>query len=59
MSFKGNNEGYSGTKGFNFAKSDAVSSDLKDQADQLISKLKRATNVELDEDWKVRKIKLS
>ena len=53
MIFEGNNEGYSGTKGFNFAKSNAVSTDLRDQADQLISKLKRATNVDIDNDWKV------
>ena len=53
MIFEGNNEGYSGTKGFNLAKSNAVSTDLRDQADQLISKLKRATNVDIDNDWKV------
>ena len=51
--FLGNSEGFSGTKGFNFAKSDAVSSDLREQADELISKLKRTSNVDIDDDWKV------
>ena len=50
---KGNNEDYSGASGFNFAKSNAVSSDLKNQADQLISKLKRSPDIETDKDWKV------
>ena len=53
LSFPGNSEGYSGTRGFNFAKSDAVSSDLREQADELISKLKRTNNVDIDDDWKV------
>ena len=51
--FLGNSEGFSGTEGFNFAKSDAVSSDLREQADELISKLKRTSNVDIDDDWKV------
>ena len=53
INYPGNNEAYSGTRGLNFAEPDAVSSDLRDQAEKLISKLKRSTNIDMDKDWKV------
>ena len=40
----------------NYAESNAVSSDLREQADKLIAKLKRSTSIEVEEDWKVKRM---
>ena len=49
----GNSEKITGTRGFNLAESDAVSSHLEDQTDRLIAKLRRSTHVDMSKDWKV------
>ena len=43
----------SGIKGLNVANNIASSSDLETQVEELISKIKRSSNMNIREDWKV------